>query len=276
MGGQERQAEWFASLATADVIAAVLGLFGDDDPVQAFSVALSAICDELALWDLGVVERRLERLAADSLRIARTERERAQRQVDLFERLAIHLGGGRWVGEMALKDEELVVLRGFNLLTTRPLVVIANTADTAIGSWPELAGSCPHPLVGVAAQLEAEAGDLEESERAELLSEYGIYDPIGQRVAGAIETALRLKIAYTGNRSETRALALGPTATALDFAGAIHSDVEQGFIRAEVLTVAELLDCGSLTAARGQGKLRRAGRSYQLADGEYVSVLFSS
>ncbi len=268
--------EWFGSLVEFDLIAAVIGLFADADPVTALDAAVAAVRDELALWDLELVERRLQRLEVELGRSARSERDQLQRENELFGHLASALENGQAISGLDLGEWETRRLRGFALLTAKPFLVIANTADSAVATWPQLAAGCGWPLVATCAQLEAEAAELEPDERVELLSEFGICESsIDQRLANSAAAALGLKYCYTGNRKEARAWALGPRASALDMARAIHSDVEKGFVRAEVLSVTQLIECGSLARARQLGLLRREGKSYQLADGEYVSVLFT-
>ena len=270
------QAEWFGSLAAFDALALVLGLYAEPDPVAALDSALARLRDELNLWDLGLAERRLERIGAELPRAPRAERDQLERERDLFGRIVDHLNNGRSLAEFDLQAAESNLLRGFGFLGGKPFLVVANTADSAAGDWDRLQSLCRWPLVGVSADLESEAVELEPDLGAELLSEFGIAGgPISHRVVATAVRALEIRTCYTANRREARAWAVGPRASAYELADAIHTDVARGFIRAEVIAAAELIELGSLARARELGRLRREGRDYQLADGDLVNILFS-
>ena len=271
------QAEWFGTLATYDALALVLGLYAEPDPVAGLDAALAAVRDELQLWDLGLAERRLERIGAELARAPRAQRTRLERERDLFVRILECLNAGRTLAEVELQAAEIQLLRGFGFLSGKPFVVIANTAESAIGAWGELASQSRWPLVGACAELEAEAADLEPALGRELLAEFGITGAaIAQRVLDAVARALAIRTCYTANRREARAWAMGPEASAYELADAVHSDVARGFVRAEVIAAAELIELGSPARARELGRLRREGRDYRVAAGELVNILFTS
>ena len=276
LASSQGQAEWFGHLANYDALAAVLGLFGDDDPVAGLAGALAAVRDELKLWDLGVAERRLQRLDADLSHTPRAERAQLVRERELFARIAKHLADGSELARFEFGAGERHLLRGFGFLSGKPCLVIANTSESAIGEWGRLQAECPQPLVGVSAQFESEAAELEPELRSEMLAEFGIgARPVDQRVLAGASRVLELRSCYTANRREARAWAIGRQATAFDLADAVHTDVARGFVRAEVLPAQELIGHGSLARARELGRLRREGRDYQLAAGDLVNVLFS-
>jgi hypothetical protein len=270
------QAEWFGNLAAFDALAMVLGLFAEPEPAAKLDEALAGLRDELNLWDLGLAERRLERIGAELARAPRAERVQLERERDLFDRIADHLNNGRSLADFDLPAADADLLRGFGFLGGIPFLVIANTADSAVGDWDRLKAGCRWPLVGVCAELESEAGELEPALGSELLAEFGITGgPVSQRFLAGVADALAIRTCYTANRREARAWAVGPRASALELADAVHSDVARGFIRAEVIAADELVELGSLARARELGRLRREGRDYQLADRELVTILFS-
>lgn len=276
LGAAHGQAEWFGNLAAFDGLALVLGLFGEPEPMAGLDSALALLRDELNLWDLGLAERRLERIGAELARAPRAERIQLERERDLFERILGHLGGGRSLADFDLQASDTDQLRGFGFLGGKPFLVIANTADAAVGDWDRLRAKCRWPLVGVSAELESEAVELDPELGSELLAEFGITgQPVSQRVLAAVADALAIRTCYTANQREARAWAVGPRASAFELADAVHSDVARGFIRAEVIAAAELIELGSPARAREVGRLRREGRDYQLADGELVNILFS-
>ena len=223
------QAEWFGNLAAFDALALVLGLYAESDPVAALDSALALLRDELNLWDLGLAERRLERIGAEFARAPRAERAMLERERDLFGRIVDRLSGGGSLAEFDLQAAENKLLRGFGFLGGKPFLVVANTADSAAGEWGSLQAKCRWPLVGVCAELESEAVDLEPALGSELLSEFGIVGgPISHRVAAATGRALQIRTCYTANRREARAWAIGPGASAYELADAVHSDVGAG------------------------------------------------
>ncbi len=270
------QAEWFGNLANYDALAAVLGLFSYDDPETALESALAAVRDELTLWDLGLAERRMQRLDADLARAPRAERAPMERDRELFAQIVERLDDGGELVQVELGAGERRLLRGFGFLSNKPFLVIANTSDSAVGEWDRLQAQCRWPLVGVSVQLETEVAELEPGLGAELLAEFGIgAETVSRRVLADAARVLEIRTCYTANRREARAWAVGPLATALDLADAVHSDVARGFVRAEVIAARELLEHGSLARVRELGRLRREGRNYQLVDGDLVNVLFS-
>ena len=276
LGAAHGQAEWFGNLASFDALALVLGLHAEPDPVAALDSALDIVREELNLWDLGLAERRLERIRDELPRAPRADRAHLERERDLFGRIVDHLGGGRSLAELSFQAPETELLRGFGFLGRKPFLVVANTADSAVRDWDGLKANCRWPLVGVSAELESEAAELEPGLGSELLSEYGIAGgPIAHRVPAAAGRALQIRTCYTANRREARAWSIGPGASAYELADAVHSDVARGFIRAEVISAAELMELGSLARARELGSLRREGRDYRLADGDLVNILFS-
>ena len=276
LGAAHGQAEWFGNLAAFDALALVLGLYAEPDPVAGLDSALDLLRDELNLWDLGLAERRLERIGAELVRAPRVERVRLERERDLFGRIADHLDGAGSLADFDLQAADMELLRGFGFLGGKPFLVIANTADSAVDEWGRLQAECRWPLVGVCAELESEAVELDPALGSELLSEFGITGgPVSQRVLAAAGRALEIRACYTANRREARAWAFGPRASAHELAEAVHSDVARGFIRAEIIGAGELIELGSLARARELGRLRREGRDYPLADGDLVNILFS-
>ena len=174
LGAAHGQAEWFGNLAAFDALALVLGLYAEPDPVAGLDSALDLLRDELNLWDLGLAERRLERIGAELVRAPRAERVRLERERDLFGRIVDHLDGAGSLADFDLQAADMDLLRGFGFLGGKPFLVIANTADSAVGEWGRLQAKCRWPLVGVCAELESEAVELDPALGSELLSEFGI------------------------------------------------------------------------------------------------------
>jgi ribosome-binding ATPase YchF (GTP1/OBG family) len=191
------------------------------------------------------------------------------------------LDQGRGVSEAALSAEEERLLRGFGFLTAKPLVVVMNVGDDQVASdhdvrWSEWCAARGAGLVSVPGDLLAELGRLSDDDATLFAAEYGI-EP--DRALVIIEKAwhtLGTVTFYTATGGEElRAWTLGGGGTALDAAGAIHSDFARGFIRAEVIGAEALIGAGSWADARKAGLVRQEGKTYRVADGDVMNIKFA-
>lgn len=226
-----------------------------------------AFMDELILGDLITVERRLERIATER----RRGREVDQEEKALFEKALEMLNAERKLSS----DPEVaghVKLRGFGLLTAKPLIVVANNAEDDPGA-PDL-GEGVEPVV-VRAAIEAELIELEDAERAEFMADLGIEESALDRLITASYAALDLISFFTVGEDEVRAWTIKRGAAAAEAAGVIHSDLQRGFIRAEVMDHAQLLEQGSEAAMKKAGLLKVVGKDYIVGDGEIMHVRFN-
>jgi GTP-binding protein YchF len=246
---------------------------GSVDPVR----DLEALDMELLLNDLVVVEGKLERLADGLRKGAIKNRAAALAEQTLFERLQAVLTAERPLRDMSsaeLTEEEAKSLRGYGLLTLKPVLVVFNIADDqeAVSVTYPYGGS---QVVSLRGQLEAELALLDEAEVAVFMEEYGVAELGLDRVVRLSYDLLGLQSFFTVGEDEVRAWTVRRKATAVDAAGTIHSDLAKGFIRAEVVGYLDLIDLGSLPAARTAGKLRLEGKQYPVQDGEIVHVKFN-
>ena len=234
-----------------------------------------AILDaEFLLSDLIVVERRLERLADQLKRPGKgPEREANLVEQALLERLHATLSAEEPVRDMALAEEDAKLIRGFQLLTAKPMLIVLNTGDDDV---PIL--EYPHrqsTVVTIRGKLEMELGQLEPEERSLWMAEYGVGELGMSRVIRASYSLLGLHSFLTAGEDECRAWTIPVGATALEAAGSIHSDLARGFIRAEVVAFEELIAAGSMVEAKRLGKVRLEGRDYVVRDGDIVHVRFN-
>ena len=174
------------------------------------------------------------------------------------------------------------IIGSFGFMTMKPMAVILNSHEDDVSEWgaacQQVLETWPYPGTGVAAvsaAIEAEAMELPEEERAEILAMLGIDTPAEARVIEAVSAAADVFTVYTGSETETRAWSVPKGTTALGFAGIIHSDLAQGFIRAEVIPLVQMEAAGSEAEARRQGLIRSEGKDYELKADEVVTVLFS-
>ena len=243
-----------------DALCLVLRAYADDDDPARDLATLAA---ELLLADLASVESGLEKA-----------RKRAKGSSEGLEIEALEAARSALEQELPLRDAELGgdalrVLRGYGPLTLKPWIVVANMPEEA----PR--GPLPEGALGISAALEAEVAGLEPTEAAELLSGFGVAEPGLDRVIAACYRALDLVTFLTTGSDESRAWHVVRGSRAPEAAGAIHSDLERGFIRAEVVPYEELVAAGSWDAAKARGRVRAEGKNYVVAEGDVVNVRFA-
>jgi hypothetical protein len=259
------------SMRRADVLLLVTPSFDAPDRAAA-AAAFARLLGELCFEDLAAVERRLERHPRDRL---------ADLELRALELARDALEAETPLRALELGDPERQALRGYNLITDRPQVVLENLAESAAGEPPheslvEAASARGIPCLALAAALEAEMADLPLAERAAYLAEYGVREPAGAAVTRAVLGAADLIPFFTVGEDECRAWAIERGTPAGQAAGKVHSDIERGFIRAEVIACEDLLALpGLLHEARKAGKLRLEGKEYLVQDGEVVRFRFN-
>ena len=232
---------------------------------------VSAFAAELVLADLAVVEKRLERVRKEKGH----EREQA-----LLERIAPELEAGRALRTLGLGVEERTQLAGFAFLSLRPLLIVLNVAEAeAAAPLPAdvaaRAGAEGAEALVLAAGLEAEIAQLEPADRGAFLHDLGLAESARDRFIRASYHLLDLVSFLTAGEDECRAWPIRRGTTALKAAGKIHSDIERGFIRAEVMAFDEFVRYGSEAKCREAGKLRLEGKEYVVRDGDIVHFRFA-
>ncbi len=257
--GGTSSAQGVAKLRESDALAIVLRCFGAD-PAPARELA--EVRSELLLADLAVVESALEK----GLKRAKG---RPGPEVHALQRAKDALDAELPLRETGLDEQELAHLKGIAALTLKPEVVVANLEEGEEAP-AELADA-----VGVYASIEAETTEMEPEEARALLEEFGVSEPGLERVIAAGYGALDLITFLTTGDDETRAWEVRRGAKAPEAAGVIHTDLERGFIRAEVISYDELVAMGSMDAAKAAGKLRVEGKDYAVQEGDILHVRFA-
>jgi hypothetical protein len=253
----------------------VVHVAGRIDPLSDIAV----IETELALADLGTVERAWARAQSQ----AKSGNREAQERAAVFERIHKQLDGGGWVRQLDFSVHERAEVRSLQLLTDKPVLYLANVGEDRtkprIRAWMETlehhTRSQGAPLVAISTQIENELAELPPDERGAFLAELGYDEPGLNRLIRAIYELLGLETYFTAGPKEVRAWTLPRGTTAPRAAGVIHSDFERGFISAEVIAYEDFLSCGSESAARAAGKLRLEGRDYVVRDGDVVHFRFN-
>jgi GTP-binding protein YchF len=260
-GGTTAQA--LASLRETDALCIVLRAFGPDAKPAA---ELREITTDLLLADLANVETALE----NARRRAKSRGPHELGEVAALERAHAALSQEALLRDAGLDEETRRVLRSLGPLTLKPSVVVANLEE-GTGVPQEM----PAGVVGVYAEIEAETAAMEEGEARALLAEFGVAQPGLEQVVAASYRALDLVTFLTTGEDETRAWEVRRGATAPQAAGAIHTDLQRGFIRAEVVAYDDLVAAGGWDAAKARGLLRVEGKDYVVQEGDVLHVRFA-
>jgi ribosome-binding ATPase len=260
-GGTGAQA--VAALRETDALAVVLRAFGPDaDPAR----DLGEVASELLLADLAVVDSALE----NARRRAKGRSGGGGPEVETLERAQAALSEERPLRDLDLDPDAEHHLRGLAPLTLKPWIPVANLEEGA-----ERPGGLPDGTVAVYASIEAETAGMDEAEARELLEEFGVSSPGLESVVAASYRALDLITFLTTGEDETRAWEVRRGATAPEAAGVIHTDLQRGFIRAEVVGYDDLVAAGGWNQAKAKGLLRVEGREYVVREGDVLHVRFN-
>lgn len=277
--GDVKETELLPHLRNSDGLAHVLRAFEDDemphpggvDPVR----DMERMEDELILADLIVAESRLERLAKD---LKKGKRPELAKEEEILIRCREILSAGKPLREEAFSEEDLKLIRGFMFLSQKPLLAVVNLGESdtsrinrADELRPERFRNTTNVVISpVSAAIETEISRLSGEEAAEYLSAYGLKEPALSRLIRDSYALLGLISFFTVGEDEVRAWTVKRDSPARAAAGVIHSDLEKGFIRAEVVTYADFMESGSLAACRQKGTLRLEGKEYPVKDGEII------
>jgi GTP-binding protein YchF len=238
---------------------------------------IETIETELMLADLETVQRNFQRAE----RSAKTNEKAAVARRDSLKKLLDALEAGQPVRGLALTDQDAEVLKELHLISAKPVMYIANVAEGADADDPlakrvqEFAAARGAEVVVISAAIEAELAQLPEAERTEFLADLGLEEPGLHRVIRSAYRLLGLKTFYTAGPKEVRAWTVRSDATAYDAAGAIHTDFQRGFIRAEVIAYDSYMARGGEPGAREAGELRLEGKSYVVQEGDVIHFRFN-
>lgn len=240
---------------------------------------------ELTFSDLSIVDKRLQRVIQQLPKMKGAEREAYEREQKLMERLKATLEAETPLREVVddLDEEDRKMLRGFALLTIKPMLILVNLGESQLGDpgqqlVDELRGRFATPGVavdGLAGKIEMEIGQLDPEDAAVFLEDLGIPESSRDRIIRVSFDLLGLMPFFTVGPDECRAWTIHRGTTAVDAAGAIHSDIQRGFIRAEVVSYTDLIDARSLAETKKRGTFRREGKTYIVEDGDIINFLFN-
>ncbi|PYX08965.1 MAG: redox-regulated ATPase YchF [Acidobacteria bacterium] len=287
--GQEalKESAYLGNLRTVDALAHVVRAF--DDPSVPHAGPIDPLRDiknvdfDLMVSDLGQIEKRLERVEKDLKKMRSADLEK---EFDLLKRAKAHLESERPLREMEMTPEDKKRLRGFMFLSEKPMLYVLNiTESSELGNdldqavsknkLTEVASRPSAAAAAICGKVEAELAEMSEADAAEFLSSYGLKESGLARLIRATYTLLSLISFFTTGEDECRAWTIPVHTRAVEAAGAIHSDLQKHFIRAETIRWDQLLEAGSEANARARGTLRLEGKDYIVQDGDVMHIRHS-
>ena len=270
--------KFLANIREADAICQVVRVFADDDVVHVDgrvdpAADIEVIETELIIADMQTLEKAVPRLEKE----ARTQKDRAPMVAAAKEAQSI-LDSGKTL--YSVKDTfDASLLRELNLLTTKPFLYVFNADESVLTDESKVAelraAVAPADAVFLDAKIESELAELDDESAAELLESIGQHERGLDALARAGFHTLRLQTYLTAGPKEARAWVIHQGDTAPKAAGVIHTDFEKGFIKAEVVSFKDLVDAGSMAAAKAAGKVRIEGKDYVMVDGDVVEFRFN-
>lgn len=278
--------QFLSNIREVDAIVHVVRCFEDDNVVHVDGSVnplrdIETINFELIFADLEALERRLAKV----IKAARMDKSAAKEQVFL-ERIKAHLESGKQAKSMEITDEdELAFMKEYNFLTWKPVIYAANVSEDDLGDdgasnamvteVRNFAGEENSEVFVICAQIEQEISELDEGEKAMFLEDLGLKESGLEKLVRASYSLLGLMSFLTAGEDETRAWTIKIGTKAPQAAGKIHTDFERGFIKAEVVNYKDLLEQGSLAAAREKGLVGIEGKDYIVKDGDVILFRFN-
>ena len=274
--------QFLTNIRETDAIVHVVRCFEDEDIIHVAGKIsplddIDIINTELILADLDVVEKLLQKAVKNT----KSGQKDGLPLRELLEKILPTLEAGKSARSLDFDEEELKLLRGFQLLTIKPVLYMANVSESGFENNPHLdvvkkfAATEGAEVVAICADIEAEISELDADEKQDFLDEMGQTESGLDRLIGAGYTLLGLQTYFTAGVQEVRAWTINIGDSAPQAAGKIHGDFEKGFIRAETIAFDDFVEFGGEKGAKEAGKLRSEGKEYIVQDGDVVHFLFN-
>ena len=279
--------QFLANIREVDAIVQVVRCFEDPDIVHTMGKVdpvrdIEVITTELVLADLDAVTKRIEK----SQKKAKSGDKEAQAEIALLQRLEPHLNAGKTANLLTATEDEQKLMKLFQLLTAKPVLFACNVAESDLATAEQnpfvqqvaafVRSHHDAAYVPISARIESELIDLAPDEAKAFLKDLGVDDSGVSKLIQATYALLGLQTYFTAGEKEVRAWTIRKGWKAPQAAGVIHTDFEKGFIKAEVVSYADLSRRGSVAAARDAGKYRLEGKEYVFADGDVVLFRFNT
>ncbi len=269
------------ALAQSDGFLHVVRAFEDDNVPHPYvdidaQRDLDMIETEFLLVDLVTIEKRLGKLAEELKKGAKVDKRANAIETELLERLKVHLEDEKPLRDLELNADDRKLISGYGLLSMKPMVVVVNMGET-IQPAEELVqyDHAKSIVLGLQGQIEAEIAQLEGEDREMFLAEYEIEKPGSARVINESYRLMNIQSFFTVGEDEVRAWTIPVGATAPQAAGTIHSDLQRGFIRAEVTPYDAMIELGTMAEVKSKGKMRMEGKDYVVQDGDIMNIRFN-
>ncbi|MBR1508239.1 MAG: redox-regulated ATPase YchF [Eubacterium sp.] len=278
--------QFLSNIRETDAIVHVVRCFEDDDVIHVEGTVdpirdIETINYELILADMDVLERRI----AKTIRVARNDKA-AAKELDMQNRIKNHLGEGKLAKTLEITDEEeLAWFKEYNLLTAKPVIFAANISEDEMADEGanneyvkkvrEYAAETDCEVFTVSAKMEEEISELDDEEKKEFLADMGLAESGLDKLIKASYRLLGLISYLTAGETESRAWTITKGMKAPQAAGKIHSDFERGFIKAEVVSYNDLIESGTMQAAKEKGLVRQEGKEYVVQDGDVILFKFN-
>jgi len=273
-------------LRSADALAHVVRAFADENlPHSEGSIDaardVALMETEFILADLIVAEKRREKLA---LQVKKTHTPEDKKELVLFDQVIAALEGETPLRDVEFNADDRHKLRGYTFLSLKPLLVVINAGESDAGKLDagaaafgleDVDGKPSTEVVALSAQIEAEIAELDDDDAASFRADLGITEPALDRLIHASYSLLGRISFFTVGDDECRAWTIRRGTVARKAAGSVHSDIERGFIRAELIAYEDLISAGSWNAGKEKGTLRLEGKEYTMADGDVVNFRFN-
>ncbi|MEO6487372.1 MAG: redox-regulated ATPase YchF [Thermoanaerobaculia bacterium] len=275
--------QFLANIRETDAILHVVRCFVDPNVIHVENTVdperdIEIIETELLLADLEALAKRMDRVG----RLARVGQKDAQPAADALKKAIEAVNKGTALRAVDFSDDEKAALRDLNLITMKPVLFVANVGESDLGGDTDLvkrvrqvAQSKRGEIVVICGELEAQISQLPMAERRDFLLEMGLVEPGLDVLIRSAYSLLGLETFFTVGPKEARAWTIRQGAKAPEAAGAIHSDFERGFIRAETIAFDDFITGGSEQAARAAGKMRSEGKEYEVKDGDVILFRFN-
>lgn len=280
------EAAWVATLRTVDALVHVVRAF--ENPSVPRETPVDPIADmervhlDLIVSDLAVVERRQQRLEQDLKKTRLADRGPIEAEIALFSHFQERLEAGVALRDLDLTEEQDRAIRGFQFLSLKPALLVLNLGETGLSEAEHIEARALQAhshrrtaAVALCGQLEMEIARLDPDDAQVFMQDLGIEQLAAGKLIQRSYDLTGLISFLTAGEDEVRAWPILRGTKAPQAAGTIHSDLEKGFIRAEVVAYDDLISTGSLAEARKRGLLRQEGRNYTVADGDVMNILFS-
>ena len=276
--------KFLSHIREVDAIVEVVRCFDDSNIIHVDSTIdpirdIDVINIELIMSDLEIIDNRINKIAKKAMT---TKDKNDLAEIELLNRIKTTLESGIAVRKMELDEEEISLISSFNLITLKPIIYVCNVNENDVSCGneytkkvEEFAKNEGSEVVIICAKIESELVELPEEEQLEYLNEIGISESGLSKLIKKTYSLLGLATYFTVGSDEVKAWTFKKGMKAPTCAGLIHSDFERGFIRAEVISYNDLIECGSENAVKEKGKMRLEGKDYVMQDGDICHFRFN-